>query len=50
MDNATLLPSLNLVTLISVLALLIGSFVYFLRKRRNREAAARALSIDDPKH
>ncbi|MBV9077160.1 MAG: LPXTG cell wall anchor domain-containing protein [Methylobacteriaceae bacterium] len=49
MDNATLLPSLNLFTLIAVLVLLVLSFAYFLRKRRNRQAASHALGIDDSK-
>lgn len=43
MDSAAILPSLNLFTLVAVLVILIGSFVYFLRKRKNREAASRAL-------
>lgn len=47
MDNATLLPSLSLVTLLAVLAALVGYMVYFLRKRRNRAAASHALGIDD---
>ena len=47
MDSATLLPSLSLMTLVAVLLILIGSFVYFLRRRRNRDAASHALGIDD---
>lgn len=47
MDTSSLLPSLSLITLLAVLLLLIGSFVYFLRKRRNRDAASHALGIDD---
>ena len=47
MDTSSLLPSLSLLTLVAVLLLLIGSFVYFLRKRRNRAAASHALGIDD---
>ena len=43
MDSATLLPSLNLFTLVAVLVILIGGFMYFLRRRKNRDAAARAL-------
>jgi LPXTG-motif cell wall-anchored protein len=43
MDSGTLLSSLNLFTLIAVLLILIGSFAFFLRRRRNREAASRAL-------
>lgn len=48
-DNTALLSSLNLFTLIAVLLVLIGSFAYFLRKRRNRVAASHALGIDDTK-
>jgi LPXTG-motif cell wall-anchored protein len=48
-DNTALLSSLNLFTLITVLLLLIGSFVYFLRKRRNRAATSHALGLDDTK-
>ena len=48
MDSATLLPSLSLVTIVAVLVVLVGSFAYFLRKRRNRDAASRALGINDP--
>lgn len=47
MDSTTLLPSLSLMTLVVVLLILIGSFAYFLRRRRNRDAASRALGIDD---
>jgi LPXTG-motif cell wall-anchored protein len=46
-DNTALLSSLNLFTLVTVLLLLIGSFVYFLRKRRNRAATSHALGMDD---
>jgi LPXTG-motif cell wall-anchored protein len=43
MDSATLLPSLNLFTLVAVLVILVLAFLYFLRRRRNREAASRTL-------
>ena len=46
-DTSSLLPFLSLITLLAVLLLLIGSFVYFLRKRRNRAAASHALGMDD---
>ena len=49
MDNTPLLSGLSLFTLIAVLAVLIGTFVYFLRSRRNRVAASHALGIDDTK-
>ena len=48
-DNTALLSGLNLFTLIAVLVILIGSFVYFLRKRKNRVAASHALGLDDTK-
>lgn len=48
-DNTALLSSLNLFTLVAVLLILIGSFVYFLRKRRNRAAASHVLGMDDTK-
>ena len=44
MDNFTLLSSLNLLTLGAFLAVLIVSFVMFLRSRRNREATKHALT------
>ncbi len=47
MDNTPLLSGLNLFTLIAVLVILIGSFMYFLRHRKNRVAASHALGIDD---
>ena len=47
MDTASLLPSLNLFTLVAVLLVLIGSFAYFLRRRRNRDAASTALGLND---
>lgn len=47
MDTSSLLPFLSLLTLVAVLVILIGSFVYFLRKRRNRAAASHALGIED---
>lgn len=47
MDTSSLLPSLSLMTLVAVLVILIGMFAYFLRKRRNRDAASHALGIDD---
>jgi hypothetical protein len=50
MDNTALLSGLNLFTLVSVLLIAVGSFVYFLRKRKNREAASHALGLDDTKH
>lgn len=43
MDTASLLPSLNLITLVGVLVLAIGSFLWFLRSKRNREAAKHVL-------
>lgn len=49
MDSATLLPSLSLMTLVVVLLVLIGSFLYFLRRRSNRAAASHALGLDDEK-
>lgn len=49
MDNTALLGGLSLFTLAAVLLILIASFVYFLRKRRNREAASHALGLDDTK-
>lgn len=48
-DNTALLSGLNLFTLIAVLLVLIGSFAYFLRKRRNRIAASHVLGMDDTK-
>lgn len=48
-DNTALLSGLSLFTLVAVLLVLIGSFVYFLRKRRNRVAASHALGMDEPK-
>ena len=47
MDTSSLLPGLSLFTLIAVLFCLIGSFAYFLRKRKNRIAASTALGLDD---
>lgn len=47
MDTGSLVSSLNLFTLIAVLLVLIGSFAYFLRRRRNREAASNALGLND---
>ena len=47
MDTQSLLSGLNLLTLVAVLLVLIGSFAYFLRKRRNREAASNALGLND---
>jgi LPXTG-motif cell wall-anchored protein len=44
MDVNTLIPSLALVTLGGVAAAAIGAMIYFLRRRRNREAASRALT------
>lgn len=49
MDNTSLLSGLSLFTLLAVLAVLIGGFLYFLRSRRNRVAASHALGIDDTK-
>ena len=48
-DNTALLSGLNLFTLVSVLLVLIGGFAYFLRKRRNRDAAATVLGMNDKK-
>ena len=48
MDSSTLLPSLSLMTLIGILLILIIAFGFFLRSRRNRAAATRALGINDP--
>lgn len=48
-DNTALLSSLNLFTLVAVLLILIGTFAYFLRKRKNRVAASHALGLDDTK-
>lgn len=48
MDSSTLLPSLSLMTLIGILLILIVAFGFFLRSRRNRAAATRALGINDP--
>lgn len=47
MDTSSLLPYLSLITLVAVLLILVGSFAYFLRKRKNRAAASHALGIDD---
>ena len=49
MDNTSLLSGLSLFTIIAVLVVLIAIFAYFLRKRRNRDAASHALGIDDKK-
>lgn len=49
MENTSLLSGLSLFTLIAALACVIALFVYFLRKRKNREAASHALGIDDNK-
>lgn len=43
MDSFTLLSSLNLMTLVGFLILLIVAFGFFLRRRKNREAASRVL-------
>ena len=43
------MPELNQFILISVLVVLIASFVWFLRRRKNRAAAAHALDLDDNK-
>ena len=48
-DNTALLSGLNLFTLVAVLLILIASFAYFLRKRRNRIAASHVFGIDDTK-
>lgn len=48
MDGNTLLPSLSLMTIAAVLVILVVMFGYFLRRRRNRDAATRALGINDP--
>lgn len=37
MDTQTTLGSLNLFTLVAVLVVVIGGFLWFLRKRSNRE-------------
>jgi hypothetical protein len=44
MDVNTLIPSLALFTLGAVAAASIGGMIYFLSKRRNRDAARRALT------
>jgi hypothetical protein len=43
----TAIPTLMFFTLVAGLAVAVGAFVYFLRKRSNRAAAARALGGDD---
>lgn len=50
MDNTNLLSGLSLFTMVAVLVILIGAFVYFLRRRKNREAASNVLGLDDTKH
>lgn len=37
MDTQTTLGSLNLFTLVAVLVIVVGGFLWFLRKRSNRE-------------
>lgn len=49
MDNTSLLSGLSLFTLVAVLLVLVGSFMYFLRSRRNRQAASHVLGGDDAK-
>jgi predicted PurR-regulated permease PerM len=44
MSTNELIPVLALVTLGAFLAVAVGLFVNFLRKRRNRQAAAKALT------
>lgn len=41
------IPSLMFFTLGAVLLIAVGAFVYFLRKRSNREATERALGMDE---
>lgn len=48
-DNTSLLSGLSLFTLVAVLLVLIASFAYFLRSRRNRIAASHVLGTDEPK-
>ena len=43
----TAIPSLMLFTLVAALAVAVGAFLYFLRKRSNRAAASRALNPAD---
>ena len=47
MDVNQLIPSLALVTLGLVALASIGAFLFFLRKRSNRDAASRALTDGD---
>lgn len=46
MNTDQLTPSLMLFTLVAVLVIAIGSFAWFLRKRRNRELATKAFEGD----
>jgi LPXTG-motif cell wall-anchored protein len=47
MDVNQLVPSLALVTLGLVAVASLGAFLFFLRKRSNRDAARRALTDSD---
>lgn len=47
MDNTSLLSGLSLFTLVAALLCVVALFIYFLRKRKNRDAASHALGIDD---
>lgn len=46
MSANELVPSLMFMTIVVTLLLAVGAFAYFLRKRRNRELAARAFEGD----
>lgn len=47
MSADEVVPSLMFFTLGAVLLIAVGAFVYFLRKRSNRDATARALGVDE---
>ena len=49
MENTSLLSSLSLMTLVAFLIVIVAAFAYFLRRRRNRDAASHALGIDETK-
>lgn len=46
MDSQQLVPSLMLFTLGAVFLIAVGSFAWFLRKRRNRQLAVKAFEGD----
>lgn len=47
MNSEQLVPSLMFMTIAATLVIAIVAFAWFLRKRRNRELAARAFNGDD---